>query len=111
MTKFLAMAGVVGLLGAGTGWMAASEADTTRPDCPGTIVCPLIGDEVCADRCPADPTNVSAVSSKAADGLCGGTCPALAPAPKPDKPKGEGDERNAGVLRTDPTALNNGCCR
>lgn len=23
-----------------------------RPDCPGTVVCPLTGEEVCKDRCP-----------------------------------------------------------
>ncbi len=25
-----------------------------RPDCPGRIVCPVTGQEICADRCPAD---------------------------------------------------------
>ena len=55
MTKFLAIAAVIGLLGAGTGWLAMGApvaADTTRPDCPGKIVCPLTGDQVCADQCP-----------------------------------------------------------
>lgn len=23
-----------------------------RSDCPGTVVCPITGDEVCKDRCP-----------------------------------------------------------
>ena len=27
-------------------------ADGQRSDCPGTVVCPLTGDEVCKDRCP-----------------------------------------------------------
>ncbi|MBI2932795.1 MAG: hypothetical protein HYY16_14200 [Planctomycetes bacterium] len=26
--------------------------DPDRPDCPGKIECPLTGDLVCADRCP-----------------------------------------------------------
>ncbi len=54
MMKFLAMAGVIGLLGAGTSWMAVGAAETDRPDCPGTIECPLTGDKVCVDRCPAE---------------------------------------------------------
>lgn len=23
-----------------------------RPDCPGTVACPITGEEVCKDRCP-----------------------------------------------------------
>jgi hypothetical protein len=26
--------------------------DATRSDCPGRIVCPITGKEVCIDRCP-----------------------------------------------------------
>ena len=29
-----------------------ARADAGRTDCPGTVVCPLTGDEVCEDRCP-----------------------------------------------------------
>lgn len=29
-----------------------SKTTTNRPDCPGLIVCPITGDEVCRDRCP-----------------------------------------------------------
>ena len=54
MTKFLAIAGMVGLLSAGTGWMATGAADTTRPDCPGKITCPQTGEVICADQCPLD---------------------------------------------------------
>lgn len=32
---------------------AASPVDPNRPDCPGQIVCPLTGELVCRDRCPA----------------------------------------------------------
>ena len=28
----------------------------TRTDCPGKIICPIIGDEVCKDRCPLSDT-------------------------------------------------------
>lgn len=27
-------------------------ASTQRTDCPGTVICPLTGKEVCQDRCP-----------------------------------------------------------
>ena len=34
-----------------------SLTNAQRSDCPGKIVCPLTGEEVCKDRCPAiDPT-------------------------------------------------------
>jgi len=59
MTKFLAIAGVIGLLGAGTGLMATGAAEPTRLDCPGKITCPLTGDEVCADRCLADSADAT----------------------------------------------------
>ena len=29
-------------------------ARAQRPDCPGKIVCPLTGELVCIDRCPAE---------------------------------------------------------
>ena len=32
---------------------AAAPVDPTRPDCPGQVVCPLTGELVCRDRCPA----------------------------------------------------------
>ena len=27
-------------------------ASTQRADCPGTVICPLTGEEVCKDQCP-----------------------------------------------------------
>lgn len=54
MTKLLLTAGVIGLLGAGTGRMVTGTIDTARPDCPGKIACPLTGELVCADRCPEE---------------------------------------------------------
>lgn len=38
--------------------VAASKGSTgmARSDCPGTIVCPMTGERICKDRCPAvDP--------------------------------------------------------
>ena len=43
------------LLTAGTGigaYAFAAGAEANRPECPGTIVCPLTGEIVCKDRCP-----------------------------------------------------------
>lgn len=111
MTKFLAIAGVVGLLGAGTGWMATGAADSNRPDCPGKITCPLTGEQVCADRCPVNTEIAPTASSKTTDELCGGACPAPAPAPKPESPKDEGDQRSAVANPTSPAAMKAGCCR
>lgn len=99
MTKFLAIAGVVGLLGAGTGWMATSAIDTTRPDCPGKIVCPLSGVQVCVDRCPVSAPQGAVTVTNTADELCGGACPAPGQAPEP----------SAVAPRANP--LKGGCCR
>lgn len=81
MTKFLAIGAVIGLLSAGTGWMATGAADTTRPDCPGKIVCPLTGDEVCADRCPVADQQRSDCPGKVecpvtSEPICADRCPA-----------------------------------
>ena len=109
MTKFLAIAVVIGLLSAGTSWMAVSAAETSRSDCPGKIVCPLTGDEVCADRCPVDTENVPTAPSKTADELCGGACPV--PTPKPEKPRDEGYGRSAVAIPASPAPLTGGCRR
>lgn len=38
------------------GAMRLAATSTERPDCPGKIVCPLTGELICRDRCPAvDP--------------------------------------------------------
>ncbi len=39
---------VVGLIVAAAGATAGFQ----RSDCPGKIICPLTGDEVCKDQCP-----------------------------------------------------------
>lgn len=40
-------AAILALVGTGI-WAVAND----RPDCPGKIVCPITGDEICADQCP-----------------------------------------------------------
>jgi hypothetical protein len=34
--------------------------DQNRPDCPGRIVCPLTGELVCKDRCPLHKSGTTA---------------------------------------------------
>jgi len=110
MTKSLAIAGVIGLLSAGTGSMAVSVAETSRSDCPGMIVCPLTGEDVCADRCPVEAMNTPSAASETADALCGGACPAPAPKPKPGKPDGDKAQRGAAPSEK-PVAMKGGSCR
>lgn len=111
MTKLLAIAGVVGLLGVGTGWMAVGASNSTRPDCPGKIVCPLTGEQVCKDRCPVTAAHIPPTAAETAETLCGGACPAPSPDPKPNKPRGVGNTQNNVVAPAGPAALTRGCCR
>ncbi len=53
MIKVLVILGVISLIGVSAGLVTTQAADPTRPDCPGTIECPLTGEVICADRCPA----------------------------------------------------------
>ena len=47
----------VGVMAGGMGGCASNPggdlAALSRPDCPGQIVCPITGELVCIDRCPA----------------------------------------------------------
>jgi len=52
MMKFLTIISAIALLSIGANWMTVHAAETERSNCPGTIQCPLTGDEICADRCP-----------------------------------------------------------
>ena len=49
--KGLGITGVLLLVGV---TVAASgfNSSTERPDCPGKVICPLTGEEVCKDQCP-----------------------------------------------------------
>ena len=38
----------------GAGWASTGQtASAERADCPGKIVCPITGELVCIDQCPA----------------------------------------------------------
>jgi hypothetical protein len=38
--------------------------DPSRPDCPGRIVCPLTGELVCQDRCPLKKDSVGSTKTE-----------------------------------------------
>lgn len=44
----LGLAAVAAFAAAG----GSTPVDSSRPDCPGQIVCPQTGEPVCRDRCP-----------------------------------------------------------
>jgi len=44
-------AAVVALLGGFSAYRLAFAGAAT-PDCPGRIICPITGEEICRDRCP-----------------------------------------------------------
>ncbi len=53
MFKTILLTLTMGVLAALTAsGVATTQSD--RPDCPGRVACPLTGQEICADRCPAD---------------------------------------------------------
>lgn len=52
MSKRLVPAALLLAAGAGATVLPASSGSQERPDCPGTIICPLTGELVCRDRCP-----------------------------------------------------------
>ncbi len=44
--------------------------DAARPDCPGKVECPLTGELVCGDECPIEATTATAVDTNAASSCC-----------------------------------------
>ena len=59
MAATMAAAVAGGLTGcSSTGQMAAAE----RADCPGKIICPITGELVCIDQCPAGAGEKNAVA-------------------------------------------------
>lgn len=44
---------------------AASDKGTQRSDCPGKVVCPLTGEEVCKDQCPVGVGTAATVTAAA----------------------------------------------
>ena len=52
----LSLLGLGGLALATAGAFGLAGSETDRADCPGKIVCPLTGVELCRDQCPTiDP--------------------------------------------------------
>lgn len=58
----------IALIGTGAtiGW-AGSHGAVARNDCPGVITCPMTGEPVCVDRCPAAPGATGSVAAKTID--------------------------------------------
>ncbi len=57
MFRIMGWSLAIGVLFAGTGGAAGLlDRQTQRPDCPGRIICPLTGEEVCKDLCPLQET-------------------------------------------------------
>jgi hypothetical protein len=55
MLKIALWTAVAALVGGSSAYQLASSGPR-RADCPGRIICPITGDEVCRDRCPlVDP--------------------------------------------------------
>jgi hypothetical protein len=57
--KIIPIAAVVLLL-VGALVAAVAQPEAGRSDCPGKIVCPLTGEEVCRDHCPLSADVVNA---------------------------------------------------
>ena len=67
---------LLGVVGTGAGAYAlAGSGQTGRPDCPGTVVCPLTGKIVCRDRCPlgADQSKTAESEPAAPAPCCAGS--------------------------------------
>lgn len=62
MRKAVIMSAVAGIAAVGAGVAAYNSASTRseRPDCPGKIICPITGELVCIDRCPAQEQSAAA---------------------------------------------------
>lgn len=83
-----------GLIAAGSVRLGQWTAE--RADCPGKIVCPLTGEEVCRDRCPTvDPNRPDCpgriVCPLTGELVCRDRCPVGADG-KADKPTEGSDE-------------------
>jgi hypothetical protein len=74
---------MAGCLSAATPEATMALMAAERADCPGKIVCPITGELICADQCPAgeaDPVGAAGMRS-----CCAGN-PALGDAPiRPDR--------------------------
>ncbi len=73
------------------GWFAypLAFAGAGRPDCPGKIVCPITGEEICKDQCPLiDPERPDCPGKiecpLTGDLVCADRCPLGAASAKQD---------------------------
>ncbi len=60
MKKGMAMAAMGAMAaGAAVAGSASAPPPPERADCPGKIICPLTGELVCIDQCPAEAKDVA----------------------------------------------------
>jgi hypothetical protein len=50
----------------------ASSPKAERENCPGKIVCPITGDLICADQCPAEAAKTVALPVADVPSCCAG---------------------------------------
>jgi len=65
------------ILGSGFFVLSPASVNPTRPDCPGTIVCPISGRVVCIDHCPLRAKESDASSRPACCRKAGAAATAL----------------------------------
>ncbi len=53
-------------------YMASSSPKTEREDCPGKIICPITGELICADQCPAEAAKTVALPVSDTPSCCAG---------------------------------------
>lgn len=70
MRKAVIMSTVAGIAAVGAGVAAYNSGSTRseRPDCPGKIICPITGELICIDQCPAQEQSVAAPEQAQAAG-------------------------------------------
>ncbi len=57
--------------GAAAAYMTGTR-DAQREDCPGKIICPITGDLICADECPAEAAKTVALPVSDVPACCAG---------------------------------------
>lgn len=62
------MTGCASTAGPGGGSMVVASAE--RADCPGKIICPITGELICADQCPAGSAGTAGKTLAASTPSC-----------------------------------------
>ncbi len=73
MRRAVIMSTAAGIVAVGAGVAAynSGSTQTERSDCPGKIVCPITGELICIDQCPAQEQSAAAPEqTKAAGEQC-----------------------------------------